>query len=89
MSSVPKERLIMKASEFCYWLQGFFELRAASSPVKAIDGNQAAMIERHLAMVFVHDLDPQQVADKLQEAHDGKKPPVFGGTGQNGEIMRC
>ena len=89
MAAVPKERLIMKASEFCYWLQGFFELRAASSPVKAIDGNQAAMIERHLAMVFVHDLDPQQVADKLQEAHDGKKPPVFGGTGQNGEIMRC
>jgi hypothetical protein len=79
----------MKASEFCYWLQGFFELRAASSPVKAIDGNQAAMIERHLAMVFVHDLDPQQVADKLQEAHDGKKPPAFGGTGPNGEIMRC
>lgn len=34
----------MKASEFCYWLQGFFELRGASSPVKAIDGDQAAMI---------------------------------------------
>lgn len=79
----------MKASEFCYWLQGFFELRGASSPVKAIDGEQAATIERHLAMVFLHELDPLQLANKLQETHDGKKPPMFGGTGPNGEIMRC
>jgi hypothetical protein len=79
----------MKASEFCYWLQGFFELRSASSPVKAIDGHQAAMIERHLSLVFLHDLDPQQVAEKLQETHDGKKPATIGGTGLNGELMRC
>lgn len=79
----------MKASEFCYWLQGFFELRGASSPVKAIDGEQAAMIERHLSLVFLHDLDPKQLADKLQESHDGKKPVVFGGTGPNGETLRC
>lgn len=82
----------MKASSFCYWLQGFFELRAASSPVKAIDGAQAEMIERHLALVFKHDIDPQagppEVQAELQAIHDGK-PTVGGVDPHSGLVMRC
>jgi hypothetical protein len=81
----------MKASEFCYWLQGFFELRrAASQAADAPDGvkinaAQSAVIERHLNMVFHHDLDPKQGTpehqEELQAIHDGL-PHIPG-------VMRC
>lgn len=117
----------MKASEFCYWLQGFFELRAAGPqaveiveqkasgvippgytvthlrrPSEAITAEQAEMIERHLALVFMHELDPAQVqsqminnglcnpaaiAEHMQTIHDGK--PQIGGTAPNGDVYRC
>lgn len=79
----------MKASEFCYWLQGYFELSEDQTPLcEGLNSNAVDTIKRHLSLVFVHDLDPSQVAEKLQEIHDGKKPQI-GGTGPNGEIYRC
>ena len=42
----------MNSRDFCYWLQGFFELRGDNAP---IDLTAAATIARHLALVFVHD----------------------------------
>ena len=83
----------MKASEFCYWLQGYFEVSGSV----AIDSQQAAVIQRHLSLVFKHDLDPKQGTPEyqaeLQAIHDGVplhlgKPPL-GSVGPNGEIMRC
>lgn len=74
----------MKASEFCYWLQGYFELAQTNHVTR----DQVDVIKRHLALVFVHDLDPAQVADKLQAIHDGK-PPQIGGTAPDGSLMRC
>lgn len=46
----------MKASEFCYWLQGYFEI----SKDDAITKEKVDIIKNHLSMVFVHDLDPKQ-----------------------------
>lgn len=89
----------MKASEFCYWLQGYFELRKAGLaqmtgtplPTGAINAEQAEMIERHLALVFKHDIDPQagppEYQQQLQSIHDGKQ--ILGGTGPSGELLRC
>ena len=84
----------MQASEFCYWLQGYFEL---SGGEETISKEQAKAIKRHLDLVFVHDLDPKQVAEKLQQIHDGTgKNPNEHMTSQSnnvglfGEpIMRC
>jgi hypothetical protein len=82
----------MKASEFCFWLQGYFEI-SGSTPEEpgAINSQQSAMIQRHLALVFKHDIDPQQGTpehqSELQSIHDGK--PKIGGVGPNGEIYRC
>lgn len=45
----------MTAREFCYWLQGHFELSGSA----ALDAKQTAMIARHLALVFAHEIDPQ------------------------------
>lgn len=46
----------MKAVEFCYWLQGFFELQGED----ALDmtPKQVAQIRAHLALVFKHEIDP-------------------------------
>jgi hypothetical protein len=90
----------MKSTEFCYWLQGFFELRKAglpqmagtSLPAGGITADQAEMIERHLALVFKHDIDPQagpsEVQAELQAIHDGK-PTVGGVAPHSGLVMRC
>lgn len=43
----------MKTTEFCYWLQGLFEL---GNPV-SLDEQQTELIRKHLEMVFLHDID--------------------------------
>jgi len=60
----------MKAVEFCYWLQGVFEV----ADLQYLDEKQTEIVKRHLNMVFVHDIDPsypesQQV--QLNEIHSG------------------
>lgn len=78
----------MQASEFCYWLQGYIEIGHEQMHQTGLTHDQVEIIRRHLALVFVHDLDPAQVAEKLQEIHDGK-PMQIGGVGPNGEVYRC
>jgi hypothetical protein len=83
----------MKASEFCYWLQGYFEIsNAEATPGKGLTHEQVEMIERHLALVFIHDIDPKAGDAKqqavLQNIHDGNRPQI-GGIGPNGQTYRC
>lgn len=44
----------MKSVEFCYWLQGLFEL----GKPETLNAEQTELIKKHLAMVFVHEIDP-------------------------------
>jgi hypothetical protein len=46
-------RWVMQSRDFCYWLQGFFELSGDDATISA---EQAAMIRRHLDMVVHSDL---------------------------------
>lgn len=41
----------MKAVEFCYWLQGYFELNAARNSVPQLEPRILACIKAHLALV--------------------------------------
>ena len=41
----------MKSENFCFWLQGFFELGSGSK----LTAEQVAQIKTHLALVFKHD----------------------------------
>ena len=64
----------MTARDFCYWLQGFVELTEANpAPQGGLTPNQLAVVQRHLAMVFAHDLDPKAgppaVQQKLNMTH--------------------
>lgn len=56
----------MTSRDFCYWLQGFFELRPNAT--HEISGPQAEMISRHLALVFKHEIDPSIAKPGTPEA---------------------
>jgi peptide methionine sulfoxide reductase MsrA len=44
----------MKSMEFCYWLQGLFELEEPTS----LNQKQTELIRSHLEMVFAYDKTP-------------------------------
>lgn len=61
----------MTPEQFCYWLQGFFEL---SCPIDGLSPTQIAMIRDHLDLVFTKvtpDRSKKQVL--LSEKTDGQK----------------
>ena len=50
----------MTAVNFCYWLQGYFEVAGIKPNVGCtLTNEQAATIQRHLSLVFAHDIDPK------------------------------
>lgn len=64
----------MTSRDFCYWLQGYFELRPADEHI--LNSMQVEAIRKHLNMVFIHEIDPafpQAQQGALQEAHAGKQ----------------
>lgn len=61
----------MKARDFCFWLQGYFELTHDDAPVNV---NQKEIIKNHLNLVFKHEIDPamgpKKHQDELNKIHD-------------------
>ena len=62
----------MTSRDFCFWLQGFFEVQ---NP-KEIDTEKTDMIKRHLNLVFKHEIDPsmglEEHQNKLNLIHSGE-----------------
>ena len=54
----------MTSRDFVYWLQGLFEL----AEPKTLNTKQTELIRKHLAMVFIHEIDPSMG----DEVHQGK-----------------
>ena len=84
----------MTARDFVFWLQGFFEIDGTGA---GLTPTQTACIKRHLALVFVHDIDPS-MGDaahqaKLDEVHaPPAAKPALPGTPPPGRwppVMRC
>lgn len=71
----------MTSREFCYWLQGFFEL---GHPQGALNSDQVKMVKDHLALVFKHDIDPSAGDSE----HQAKLNKIHHGTDQGG-LVRC
>jgi hypothetical protein len=72
----------MKSTEFCYWLQGLFEL---GKPTQ-LDAEQTRLIKAHLDMVFVHEIDPsypEGQQKKLNDIHNNAGSDPFK------TVMRC
>jgi hypothetical protein len=68
----------MTSRDFCYWLQGFFEV----GKPKALNVNQVNQVKAHLALVFKHEIDPsaggpdvQKILNEIHQAAEKPKPP--------------
>ena len=58
----------MNSIDFCYWLQGHFEISEATE----LNEKQIEIIKNHLNLVFKHEIDGIYEKDELQNTHDGK-----------------
>ena len=66
----------MTPVNFCYFLQGYFEISNSNT----LTPEQVKMIRAHLNLVFFHAIDPETLKDKseidklkYQKIHDGAK----------------
>ena len=57
----------MNSRDFCFWLQGWFELNKTIDHREGASKETLDMIEKHLELVFLHDIDPSMGNDKKQE----------------------
>jgi hypothetical protein len=89
-----EEQTHMTSRDFCYWLQGMFEL---GKPVQ-LTVEQTELVRRHLNMVFIHEIDPSMGDEKkqaaLNNAHMQTHSPYDAGQGglnslPHGTLMRC
>jgi hypothetical protein len=84
----------MTSRDFCYWLQGYIEIQSArTAPSLAMTEDQVKTISSHLNLVFVHEIDPSNVAlgvpaQVAQSIHDQDKLQI-GGTDSQGNVFRC
>jgi hypothetical protein len=82
----------MTSREFCYWLQGFFELTGYDARTP-LTGEQADLVRRHLALVFKHEIDPSagpaEVQAALNKIHDGAPSAWLAERPPGGPVLRC
>lgn len=84
----------MNSVDFCYWLQGYFEI----SDSKSITDKQVEIIKNHLNLVFKHEIDPMRESETttpsnvLNQTHQGKsafKTPGYIPDSKNDQLVRC
>ena len=80
----------MTSVQFCYWLQGFFEI----SEGKTLSDKQVNIIKNHLKLVFYHEIDPSysdnpKVQSEMQNIHDGTNPIKKPNSSPGKVVVRC
>lgn len=73
----------MRSRDFCYWLQGYFEI----SQNTGLSKDQVECIKKHLNLVFKHEIDPEMG----DEEHQNKLNQIHGGGFKPGgsDLIRC
>lgn len=72
----------MTPIDFCYWLQGYFELTNSNE----LTPEQVVMIRKHLNLVFLHTIDP--LREKETTAPKDSLDATHHGIGPN-TLIRC
>lgn len=71
----------MNTIDFCFWLQGYFEISGKSE----ISKEQAEIIKNHLNLVFLHEIDPlreTQTKTTVKSLNNAHSP-------NNDVLVRC
>ncbi len=82
----------MKSRDFCYWLQGYFELTENSRD--SFTNNQLELVKKHLALVFKYEIDPEAGDQRMQDALNAlhtkpiKETPAYSSS-NNDVLIRC
>lgn len=63
----------MESRDFCYWLQGYFEILGEVS----LSEEQTTIVQNHLNMVFAHAKYKENVEDKEDSKFFGGVKPVM------------
>lgn len=70
----------MTSRDFCYWLQGFFEINDIHTPTskQGLSDSQVQVIKNHLNLVFYHEINPSYTSDKeeqkkMNKIHNGSE----------------
>jgi hypothetical protein len=79
----------MKSRDFCYWLQGYFEIHGQTWEAPTLDTKQVETIQKHLALVFKHEIDPEAGSSEHQESLNATHNKPRGGEDYSGTIFRC
>lgn len=83
----------MTSRDFCYWLQGFFEIEHAGPATVAGGGridrglthDRVEVVKKHLALVFKHEIDPSMGPPAHQQALDA----IHHGGKISDKVLRC
>jgi len=75
----------MTSRDFCFWLQGFFEVSEATVLTEA----QVVVVKKHLNLVFAHEIDPSAGPPKHQAVLDAIHTPGGGGGSGKDVLIRC
>jgi hypothetical protein len=70
----------MTSRDFCYWLQGFFEISGAHD----INEEQVKCVQKHLNLVFKHEIDPTMGNNEKQALLNSIHNTPYDGT-----LIRC
>lgn len=73
----------MQSRDFCYWLQGYFELHKGTDELTM---EQANTIRNHLNLVFKHEIDPAMGDIAHQSALNATHSPSFN---PSTTLIRC
>jgi hypothetical protein len=82
----------MTSRDFCYWLQGYFEI-AGNQPCQEpsnrwnLNDSQIDTIRKHLAMVFIHEIDPS--INKVDPSKENLLNGTHNSTPPSGVNYRC
>lgn len=80
----------MRSRDFCYWLQGYFEILNDPPLGSMLTVAQVDIIKKHLAMVFKHEIDPSAGSSAHQADLSTIHNTTIGGVDPvTGFTMRC
>ena len=68
----------MSPENFCYWLQGYFEIAESGEQLESLDEDQIQVIQEHLALVLNKVTGPKDVgSDNIEPTQEEIKQMLY------------